>query len=258
LRTRLAAAVLVSLFAVLLPASPASSIANGRPDGDAHPNVGALLAEWRTPGAREVLCSGTLIAPRVFLTAAHCTSYLESMGIRDVWVTFDSAYDSRSTTIAGTMHTNPEYSRSQSDPRDLAVVVLDRAPQGVAPAALPRAGAFNGDLRGQTFTAVGYGKHEAAKDGSGRPTQAAPLVREQATAQLTTTTATWLRMSQNEAQGWGGTCKGDSGGPNFLGTSNLLAATTITGDTYCKATNVAYRLDTPSARRFLGRFVTLP
>jgi hypothetical protein len=139
------------------------------------------------------------------------------------------------------------------------VIVLERDIHGVTPAQLPSAGAFDAtDLRGRTFTAVGYGKHEPTKDGAGKPTQAAPLVREQATASLTTSTATWLKMSQNDAQGWGGTCKGDSGGPNFLGTSNLLAATTVTGDTYCKATNVAYRLDTPSARRFLGRYVDLP
>lgn len=257
--SRIALAVLVASAALLGPTSPGGAIANGRPDGDEHPNVGALVAEWQTPGRKDVLCSGTLIAPRVFLTAAHCTSYLESLGISRVWVSFDAAYDATSTLFAGTMHTDPEYRRSQGDPHDLAVVVLERAVAGVVPAELPRAGAFDGvDLRGRTFTAVGYGKHEADKDGAGRPVQAAPLVREQATASLTTTTATWLKMSQNEAQGWGGTCKGDSGGPNFLGTSNLLAATTITGDTYCKATNVAYRLDTPSARRFLGRFVALP
>lgn len=169
-----------------------------------------------------------------------------------MWVTFDSAFDPSSTLVGGTMHTDPEYRRSQGDPHDLAVVVLEREVPGVAPAELPGAGALDGDLRGRTFTAVGYGKHEASKDGAGRPIQTAPLVREQATASLTTSTSTWLRMSQNEAQGWGGTCKGASGGPNFLGTSNLLAATTVTGDTYCKATNVAYRLDTPSARRFPG------
>ena len=216
------------------------------------------MAEWRSPGAKEVLCSGTLIGPRVFLTAAHCTSYLESLGIDRVWVTFDPAYDSSSVLVGGTVHTDPEYRRSQGDPHDLAVVLLERAVTGTLPAELPRAGALDGDLRGRTFTAVGYGKHEATKDGAGRPTQAAPLVREQATASLTTSTATWLRMSQNEAQSWGDTCKGDSGGPNFLGTSNVLAATTVTGDTYCKATNVVLRLDTQAVRDFLDDYVTVP
>jgi hypothetical protein len=70
----------------------------------------------------------------------------------------------------------------------------------------------------------------------------------------------YLRLSQN--QGNGGTCYGDSGGPNFLGAgadeTNIIASTTITGDTWCNSTNVTLRLDTASARQFLGKYVTLP
>jgi len=66
----------------------------------------------------------------------------------------------------------------------------------------------------------------------------------------------------NPATGNGGTCYGDSGGPNFLGAgaseTNIIADTTVTGDTACRSTNVYSRLDTPSARSFLGQFVTLP
>jgi hypothetical protein len=38
----------------------------------------------------------------------------------------------------------------------------------------------------------------------------------------------------------------------------VIAATTITGDSSCRSTNVDYRLDTPSARSFLANFVSLP
>ena len=62
----------------------------------------------------------------------------------------------------------------------------------------------------------------------------------------------------NPSTGDGGTCYGDSGGPNFLGTSTTLAAITITGDYVCRATNVTYRLDTASARDFLDEYVALP
>lgn len=48
----------------------------------------------------------------------------------------------------------------------------------------------------------------------------------------------------------GGTCYGDSGGPNLLGGTDVVAAITITGDAVCRATNVTYRLDTVSARTF--------
>ena len=43
-----------------------------------------------------------------------------------------------------------------------------------------------------------------------------------------------------------------------LGDTDILAATTVTGDFMCRATNVDYRLDTASARSFLGQFVELP
>jgi secreted trypsin-like serine protease len=70
----------------------------------------------------------------------------------------------------------------------------------------------------------------------------------------------YLRLSQNPATGNGGTCNGDSGGPNFVtvGSTRILAATTVTGDAVCRATNVDYRLDTRTARRFLENYVTLP
>jgi hypothetical protein len=60
-----------------------------------------------------------------------------------------------------------------------------------------------------------------------------------------------------EAQGYGGACYGDSGGPNFATIDGelVLAGTTITGDVPCYATNVAYRMDTPSAIGFLAPFL---
>jgi len=38
----------------------------------------------------------------------------------------------------------------------------------------------------------------------------------------------------------------------------VLAAATVTGDSNCRSTNVDYRLDTETARAFLGQFVSLP
>jgi hypothetical protein len=49
-----------------------------------------------------------------------------------------------------------------------------------------------------------------------------------------------------------------SGGPHFIGDSDVVAAITATGDMFCRATDVDYRLDTDSARAFLGQFVTPP
>ena len=79
-----------------------------------------------------------------------------------------------------------------------------------------------------------------------------------ATGTLNSVNPSWLRISMNPATGNGGTCYGDSGGPNFLGDTDVIAAITITGDAICRSTNVDYRLDTESARAFLGQYVTLP
>jgi hypothetical protein len=38
----------------------------------------------------------------------------------------------------------------------------------------------------------------------------------------------------------------------------LIVSITITGDSVCRAANVAYRLDTTSARSFLAPYVALP
>ena len=83
-------------------------------------------------------------------------------------------------------------------------------------------------------------------------------MRSYAVGTLNAINPAWLRISMNPSTGNGGTCYGDSGGPNFLGSSNIVAATTITGDAICRSTNVDYRLDTAAARSFLAAYVTLP
>ena len=248
---------LVAGALLLVLAGGASAITYGVPDGNGHPEVGALLAQHAFSDGTWEECTGTLIAPRVFLTAEHCDE-----GVSRVAVTFDSTYDAATgTTYWGTWHGNPSYNKAQSDPQDVAVVVLDKAVKGITPARLPAAGSLSGLDGSAQFTSVGYGA-QAVTNGPGGKTFHYADVRYVASGTLNSLTPTWLRVSQNPATGNGGTCYGDSGGPNFLGAgageTNIVAGTTITGDTPCRSTNVDYRLDTPSARAFLGQFVTLP
>ncbi|HEY0603712.1 MAG TPA: trypsin-like serine protease [Herpetosiphonaceae bacterium] len=256
--------VVLSLAAVMLAAiAPARAITYGQLDGNRHPNVGAMVAEWRAAGQKDLFCTGTLIAPTVFVTAAHCTAYLESLDLEQIWVTFDSHYDAASATIyPGTLHTNPSYSQRQSDSGDIGVVVLDQPITHLRPAKLPTADLLDqlrkqNGLKDQTFTAVGYGNLEPTRTG-GRPVFTPSVDRRFSTSRFNALGPGYLRLSQNNSIGDSGTCYGDSGGPNFLGTSDVIAAITNSGDAQCWATNVDYRLDTTSARTFLAHYVTLP
>jgi hypothetical protein len=241
-----AVAAAVSCTAVAL------AITNGGPDGNAHPWVGALLAPHAFSDGTWEECSGTLIAPKVFLTAAHCDE-----GVARVAVTFDSVYTAPGTTYWGTWHADPNYNQAQSDPHDIAVVVLDKAVKGIAPARLPAADSLDGLKVGDPITAVGYGAQSVTM-GAGGATFHYADIRYVAVGSVNALNKSWIRASMNPATGDGGTCYGDSGGPNFLGDTNIVAGTTITGDFVCRATNVDYRLDTASARDFLRSYVTLP
>jgi V8-like Glu-specific endopeptidase len=245
-----------ALAASLVLAAPAGAITYGSPDGNGHPEVGALLAPEAYSDGTWAVCTGTLISPTVFLTAAHC-----DQGLARVSVTFDSAYQAPGTTHTGTYHADPAYNQAQSDTHDLAVVVLDKPVKGIVPARLPKAGSLSTLTGAQTFTSVGYGANAVTQQPGGK-TFTYSDVRYVSSGTLNSLTPTWLRISQNPSTGNAGTCYGDSGGPNFLGSgrteTNIVAGTTITGDMFCRSTNVDYRLDTPSARGFLGQFVTLP
>jgi hypothetical protein len=167
-------------------------------------------------------------------------------------------------TNAGTFHAD--------DVIDIAVVKLDSKAvdadghEITRLATLPSLNRLElGDVgKGETydkFTAVGYGGQEPVKQPGG-PVIVYNDEREWAVSTFKSLNRTYLNLSQNLHQGNGGTCYGDSGGPNFLGAgteeTNVIASITITGDTWCKSTNVTLRLDTASARGFLDDYVTLP
>jgi V8-like Glu-specific endopeptidase len=252
--------IALGLAAPLAVAAPASAITYGSPDGDTHPQVAALIADHAYSDGTWAYCTGTLISPTVLVTAAHCGD----PGQTSATVSFSSSYKPGDRTYGGDYVPDPQYSGSQSDPHDIAVVVFAKAIPNIVPARLPSAGLLDrlkaeGSLQTTAFTSVGYGSL-APVNGPGGKTYVYTDTRNQASGSFNSLTNAWLRLSQNPSTGNGGTCYGDSGGPNFLGgaDSDLLAATTITGDTACRSTNVDYRLDTAGARAFLGRFVTLP
>jgi hypothetical protein len=249
------------LIAVLLVVIPAQAITFGELDGDKHPNVGALVFQY-PDGEKDVVCSGTLIAETAFLTAAHCVNWMPSYDIHEVWVTFDPVFDQNGTFYPGTYHINPNAWHDSSDAEDVAVIVLHEPIVDIELAVLPPAGLLDEmkadhELKDQTFVTVGYGTVREDKTGGPHPLywDGARRYAEQTYNALT---KGWLKLSMNPSTGDGGTCYGDSGGPHFLGDSNMVVSLTVTGDAWCRATDVTYRLDIESAREYLAEFVDLP
>ena len=262
-RTTLVAAALAAT--ALAPAS-AGAITPAAPDGAGHPSVGIMVGEWRTPGVKDRICSGTLIAPRIFLTAAHCNvSGVPGIPLDEYYVSFDPVYVHGSATVhRGTFVPNPDADEEfmnagpAGDPQDVAIVVLDE-PAPVAPAQLPPAGLLDSlDLADEHFVAVGYGRTRIDK------TRGPNNIVDQTTRNVITQSfrhlfRSWLTLNGDPGSGEDFTCYGDSGGPHFLGDSNVIVSITATGDIPCRALEVTYRLDTPAPRRYLAaQGVTLP
>jgi V8-like Glu-specific endopeptidase len=250
--------VMILAVLVLGVASPAYAITNGSADGSEHPEVGALIAAKPYSDGTWAYCTGTLISPTVLLTAAHCG---ESK-TKTVRVSFAAHYRSGADLHVGRYVADPRYEGNKSDLYDMAVVVFDTPVANIAPAKLPALGMLDrlkagSTLASETFTPVGYGALAPKK---GRQGFSYNDTRNRTSISFDALTPSWLQLSLNRSSD-GSTCYGDSGGPNFLGgtDSDLLAATSISGDdNACKATNFDYRLDTVSARQFLGKYVTLP
>ena len=59
---------------LLLRTSLTHAIINGTLDGNLHPNVGVVI--FAVDGGLISPCSGNLIAPTVFVTAAHCLEFI--------------------------------------------------------------------------------------------------------------------------------------------------------------------------------------
>jgi hypothetical protein len=245
------------------PGEPAL-ITNGTPTGSAHGNVGALLIDEDADGSIDFLCSGSLIAETVFLTAGHCVDFPAGALF---FVTFaPDVTPLPSDLIPSTAtHLLRPFGPPHWGAGDLGVVILPAgATSGIQPLELPPEGfldefATQGNQVGQHAVNVGYGI------AGGRGNQPSPEfdgVRKVALTPIRFVHRDIIGLFQNTtATGEGGTCFGDSGSPLFLEGQDpdvVVGVLSYTNDPGCHSIGGAFRLDTPTAREFLDDFVTLP
>lgn len=247
----------------LLTVMPASAVTNGELDGDGHPFVGLMVALDRD-GNPLWRCSGTLVSPTIYVTAGHCTEPPAARAT--IW--FDADVESGipgngypfSGDVFGTTFVSPDYNPAAFFVNDLGVVVLD-SPINIGEYAelVSGPGVLNvlATRRGrqdQTFTAVGYGLQrinpvfvEAAR---------VRMVATPRLIQINTPGFTGdfsMLLSNNHSTG--GTCFGDSGGPNFIGDSNVIGGVTSFGiNGNCAGTGGVYRLDRAHDLAWLATF----
>jgi V8-like Glu-specific endopeptidase len=257
-------AVVFSTMAMLLFAfGSVGAVTNGEFDGNGHPYVGLMVAQdidgtplWR--------CSGTLISPTVYLTAGHCT---EAPAVSaQIW--FASDVESEipgngypfSGDVGGTTHVHPEFYDAPFFVHDVGVVVLDEPVFMSTYGTLPGVDSLDQlkTQRGQqdvTFTAVGYGLQRISPVFV--EAERVRMVAYPHLIQINVPGFTGdfsLLLSNNHSTG--GTCFGDSGGPNFLGNSNVVAGVTSFGiNGNCAGTGGVFRMDRQNVLDFVNSFL---
>jgi len=269
--SRKLAALAAAAFVLLGSTAAALAITNGQPDGNNHPYVGLLVFDdedgpaWR--------CSGSLLSSTLVLTAGHCT---DGAVAARLWVEAVNQGNpeypfSGTTSYDGTPYTNPDY-RSPDNPygggnglpafsyRDVGVVVLSEpVPASVVDtyAQLPSAGLID-TLKNKTpVDFVGYGvQFQAQVPGSALPQPppfyrwTGPRIRMYAPSELVSGkfvhSAEFLRLAMNPGGGSGGTCFGDSGGPDLLGgTRTVLGVNSYVTNVNCAGVGYSSRVDIP-------------
>lgn len=259
-------ALFLTLVLVLSTTSVGSAITDGTPDGEGHPYVGLLIFDVNgTPAWR---CSGTLLSPTVLLTAGHCTD--GATGGR-VWFEADVQQPGLGYPFGGatsvefaSIHTHPQFGEGSFVLHDVGVVILSqpvyRSTYGVLPAVNQLDGLkIKRGKQDTTFTAVGYGLQMSFPDPASF-LEHNVRVRMVATPRLIQInvpgfTGDFSMLLSNNAN-TGGTCFGDSGGPNFLGDSNVVAAVTSFGiNGNCAGTGGVFRMDRQNVLDFVNAYL---
>jgi hypothetical protein len=240
------------------------AIKYGTLDGDAHPAVVLLLME--VDGHPAFRCSASLLSPTVVLTAGHCAGEPGEFSGMRVFTESDVDNGNNNYPFAGPnsveaveWHSHPQFTEAAFFRHDVGIVILQEPGVQLDPSkyvTIPGLDELDAlHPRASTrFTAVGYGVQRI------NPAHVeADRVRMFANPHLIQINAGIvgdfsLLLSNNASSG--GTCFGDSGGPNFLGSSlEVAGVTSFALNGTCGGTGGVFRLDRADVRDFINSFL---
>jgi V8-like Glu-specific endopeptidase len=253
-----------AIVTCLLTSVPAGAVTYGDLDGDNHPAVVLIIMEVN--GFPAFRCSGTLMSPTIVLTAGHCAGAPGEFSGMRIYTEADVQNGDNNYPFAGpnsieatAWAAHPAYPFASFVLHDVGMIKL------ASPVELPlnQYGQLptvnSGDLlkvgRKTGFTSVGYGLQRI------NPVfveaQKVRMVANPWLVQINVPGFTGdfsLLLSNNAATG--GTCFGDSGGPNFLGDSMIVAGVTSFGiNGNCAGTGGVFRLDRMDVLDFINDFM---
>jgi hypothetical protein len=289
-------AVAALVLALMVCAPQAGAISNGVPDGTNHPYVGLVTFQdadgsylWRCSGT---LLSDGLFLTAGHCTeapAAHAEIFF-SAGPIDLDPNFSPVErDCTAPGITGypcfgdaggTPYTNPDYRVGNPygggnglpafSYRDVGVIDLSEAvPTSVVSTygQLPTAGLVDTLANKTAVDFVGYGVQYQVPGAGNLLPQPPPYYfwtglrsRMYAPSELVSGrfvhSAEYLRLALNPGGGSGGTCFGDSGGPDLLGgTNTVLGVNSYVTNVNCSGVGYSARVDIPEVLEWIEGFM---
>lgn len=267
-------ALVISIVLLVIVVVPVMAITEGELDGEDHPHVVLLVMD--VGGVPTYRCSAVMLTSTVVLTAGHCTSNFPGSPYTGMRVFTESDVDGGDNSYptcdggncieAASWAAHPDYETAPFFFNDVGVVILEDTFDPGVFGILPDVDQLDTlktkrGLQDTTFTAVGYGLQRIVSNPVKGPVHLeADRVRmysEPHLIQINVPGFTGdfsLLLSNNHSTG--GTCFGDSGGPNFLGDSNVVAGVTSFGlNGNCAGTGGVFRMDRQNVLDFVSSYL---